>query len=451
MRKVLDWELNSSDCQTADNASEQFVSWITDGLCLICENEAGQPNDVIFGGENNEYEVIDSISVITTVLHHRFPDQFFPYYFINRYNRLTEIGNAFSIGLPPIPGKNPKAPRALHYLEINAAIQAFRKCENLTPKELNAFLYDFGPAYLATQNNPVLPPPRRAWFVMAGAHATEDFELLDNADDNTVSHWRGHRDARRGDLAVVWCASPRAHLHSIWRVIEDGFDDPYSHWYSIIRISRLVRVPPLKIAALKADPVLSKSSLVRSNLQGCSGKYFASDEYAALLDLLTRNGGKVHDIAALDIPPLISGDLIQNERHVEEQLIEPMLLQLGYTANDWTRQYRLRMGRGDRVYPDYLIGVEGNNGNESALLVVEAKYRIATVRDLSEAHLQGRSYALRLRAKWLLLAALEGVWLLSEKNGFSLVEGQHFDWHAFNVDQTVLVIHKLIGKGKLKR
>ena len=53
-----------------------------------------------------------------------------------------------------------------------------------------------------------LPQPQRVWFLMAGVGTTDDFDFLDNADAASESNWRGHRDARRGDVAVVWCARP---------------------------------------------------------------------------------------------------------------------------------------------------------------------------------------------------------------------------------------------------
>ena len=70
--------------------------------------------------------------------------------------------------------------------------------------------------------------------------------------------------------------------------------------------------------------------------------------------------------------------------------------------------------RGECYYSDYAIGVDTKKGNESAEFVVEAKYRISSNNDLIEAFQQAQSYALRLASKYILIVALEGIWLFSK-------------------------------------
>lgn len=385
-----------------------------------------------FGGDEYALDVASNIGPISTVMHHLQPEAFLPYYFQGRFKLLADICACFDISLPAIPGKLQKQERALFYLDINRSLQEFRRRHGLSPAELNAFLYDFAPACLAEDADSELPAPQRAWFLMAGVGAEADFTLLDTATAQTESLWRGHRDARRGDVAVLWCASPRAHLHSIWRIVEDGQDDPFAHWYSLVRIGRPQGVPHLKIKDLKANTVLADSPMVRAHFQGCSGKYFLPDDYLALLDECARRGGKVNELPRIPpSPPVVlpDGEEILNERAVEIRLIEPLLDQLGFQEQrDWRRQIVVRMGRGEKVYPDYVFGLIEKTDQESAQIIIESKYRIATQKDLLEAFRQGRSYALRLRARRLVLAALEGVWLFDDRQGFSLDNGRNWTW-----------------------
>ena len=202
---------------------------------------------VAFGGEKFALDVATHIGPITTAIHRSQPESFVPYYFQGRYKLLSDICQRFEIRLPRIPGKLQKRERALFYLDINRSLQEFRTRNELSPAELNAFLYDFAPACLAEEDDEELPAPQRAWFLMAGVVTEADFALLDNADQQTESLWRGHRDARRGDIAIMWCTSPREYLRSIWRIVEDGQDDPFAHWYSLVRIGRPQPVPHLKI------------------------------------------------------------------------------------------------------------------------------------------------------------------------------------------------------------
>lgn len=385
-----------------------------------------------FGGEEYALDVAANIGPISTVMHRLQPDAFVPYYFQGRFKQLADICMRFQISLPAMPGKLQKQERALFYLDINRNLQEFRRRHALSPTELNAFLYDFAPSCLAEDADDELPAPQRAWFLMAGVGTDADFELLDSATPQTESLWRGHRDARRGDVAILWCASPRAHLHSIWRIIEDGQDDPFAHWYSLVRIGQPQRVPHLKIKDLKANPVLAGSPMVRAHFQGCSGKYFRPDDYLALLEECARRGGHVDELPRIPPSPpsaLADGEEILNERAVEIRLIEPLLEQLGFREQrDWRRQVVVRMGRGEKVYPDYVFGLVEKIDQESAQIIIESKYRIATRKDLLEAFRQGRSYALRLRTRKLVLAALEGVWLFDDTQGFSLNNSRNWTW-----------------------
>jgi hypothetical protein len=402
---------------------------------------------VTFGGEEYALDVATQIGPITTAMHRIEPESYIPYYFQGRFKLLTDICQFFQISLPAIPGKLQKKERALFYLEINRVLQEFRQRQGLSPAELNAFLYDFAPACLSESVDDELPAPRRAWFLMAGVGTQDDFKLLDDADQKTESLWRGNRDARRGDIAVLWCASPRAYLHSLWRIVEDGYDDPFAHWYSLVRIGCPQPAPHLKIKDLKSDPQLAQSSLVRAHFQGSSGKYFPADDYLALLKLCALHGAAINTLPRIPPSPLLSvGQEILNERSVETELIEPLLKHLGFDEQrDWQRQVVVRMGRGEKVCPDYVIGFKSIPDQESARIIVESKYRIATRKDLLEAFRQGRSYALRLRASHLVLAALEGIWLITDSDGFALDNAQHWDWHALTGGDADLELRTLIG------
>lgn len=403
-----------------------FYEWV--------EDEAPDKTCCVgFAGEDFALDVAPAIGPISTVMHHRQPEAFVPYYFQGRFKLLSDICRHFQIALPPVPGKLQKKERALYYLEINRALQEFRLRHALSPAELNAFLYDFAPACLAEEADDELPAPQRAWFLMAGIGTQADFTLLDEAGPQTESLWRGHRDARRGDIAILWCASPRAYLHSIWRIVEDGFDDPFAHWYSLVRIGRPQAVPHLRIKDLKANPVLTASPLVRAHFQGCAGKYFPTGDYLALLEECARRGCAPDVLPRIPSPQpslLANGEDLLDERAVETKLIEPLLEQLGFVdQRDWRRQVKVRMGRGEKVYPDYVLGLVDLPDQESAQVVLESKHRIATRKDLLEAFRQGRSYALRLRARKLVLAALEGVWLYDDEQGFALENVHHWTWY----------------------
>ncbi|NCU33692.1 MAG: restriction endonuclease subunit R, partial [Candidatus Moranbacteria bacterium] len=108
---------------------------------------------------------------------------------------------------------------------------------------------------------------------------------------------------------------------------------------------------------------------------------------------------------------------IENEGDVEQQLIEPLLKDLGFNESDWIRQLPLRMGRQTKYYPDYAIKANALRGKEKAQIVLEAKYSINSDKQLQEAFDQSRSYGLRLQAEKIILVDRDFVWVYGRTDG----------------------------------
>ena len=142
--------------------------------------------------------------------------------------------------------------------------------------------------------------------------------------------------------------------------------------------------------------------------------------------------GKGQDLAVLPRIPLnerLPEVELQNERDVEVQLIEPFFERLGYKESDWVRQMPVKMGRGERNYPDYAFGAKTKRGEESATMVLESKYQLSAHREFVDAFYQVKSYALRLQCKVMAMAAREGVWIFLPENGsFDIRKATHKTW-----------------------
>ena len=106
----------------------------------------------------------------------------------------------------------------------------------------------------------------------------------------------------------------------------------------------------------------------------------------------------------------------------------------------------VRMGRGERYYPDYALNARATRGEESATMIVESKLRVQTRRELLEAYCQAKSYALRLQAKTMIIAAIEGIWIFRGQNGFSIDTMAHWNWKELEHPDTLHKVRKLIGK-----
>lgn len=132
--------------------------------------------------------------------------------------------------------------------------------------------------------------------------------------------------------------------------------------------------------------------------------------------------------------------------------MEPLLKNLGFSENEWVRQFPLRMGRGERNYPDYVLGGDPRPGEERAVVVIEYKLDIDFKKEMKEAFVQAKSYALRLQAYVLALAARRGLWIFRRRDdGFSI---EHFIFKTWSELSNPDVLHEVslaLGKRAIEK
>ena len=429
--------------ESIQQATELFDHLVTTGLPFQFPDDT---EATTFTAE----DITDLIQYVSIGLHLAHPDYFIPYGFVNSFADLQRISELFKLALPPIPTKKDIRGRERYYAQLNNAFYEFRKSYELSSAEMCAFLHDFALRFLIGNSN-TLPEPSKVWLITGNTGENGDFEWLEDAVDNptSLSHWQGNLNTRQGDVLLMYCVSPHSQIHSVWRAATDGFVDPFFHYHSTIWIEQPIKTAPVTFREMKADPLLSQNGYIRANLQGPSGKPFTVREYDAILAIMASKG---QDVSQLPRPRTVSflpSTELQNERDVEVSLIEPLLLRLGYTEEDWLRQMRLRMGRGERIYPDYVFGAETKRGEERADMVLEAKFTISGDKALRESYAQAVSYAYRLRAEVVMLGAREGLWLFRQKRGsFSLTHFSFYDWDALQHPDTLFGLSKLLVKPK---
>lgn len=388
----------------------------------------------------------DDIQFLADCFYITYPDYFFPYYFNRYYYHLVAIFNEFGIYLPPVPPRNDLEKRMLHYVELCKSLYNFRKINNLTGFELAAFLYGFA---LSIVKKPeiggALPEPRKAFFVGGGIHNNGDFAYLDKADENSVTCWNGNPDTEPGDIIIMYCLSPRSCIHSIWRAVAPGTLEPFFYFYKVIYIGTPILVKPITIAELKKDDILSEMPLVKGNMQGINGRLIQKKYYDRILQMLEEKGQDISVLPKLfdDAMPDIE---IKDEKDVEKHLLEPLLYKLGFMEHHWRRQFKLRMGRGDRVFPDYVIFPKEERNNESGYWVWEAKYSILDSKQLKEDFGQAKSYALRLNCKGLGLISKEGIWL--SVPDFSFEKIKFWSWKQIHEHDYFNEIFDIAGNKK---
>jgi len=84
--------------------------------------------------------LIESFSIH---LHYIKPEYYFPYFFVDHFFKLEAIFSEFDIPLPKLPSKVKHEERLYYYIELCKSLYEYRISNNLTPIELNVFLYFF--------------------------------------------------------------------------------------------------------------------------------------------------------------------------------------------------------------------------------------------------------------------------------------------------------------------
>ena len=351
---------------------------------------------------------------------------FFPYYFQAQFPKLENICKEFDIILPPLPPKRDYKKRLFYYFEICKAFYDFRQQHKLSPEEFCVFLYYFAPHCA----EPIsfaddLPEPSKVYICGATNY---DSERLKTWDENKITIWQGNPNMLPGDIVLLYERMPVGAIQSVWRCITIGFDDPFDYYFGKIWLSKMIRTPPVTLDDLRNNPVWGEKGLVKASMQGVAGTPCTKGEYDAFLKMLEEKGFDTSVLPRLQYTGLPSDVELNVEKDVEEKLLEPLQKKLGYTEKNWVRQLPVRMGRGERNYPDYALFPKGSKGEETAKFLWEAKFTIQNKRQLHEAFRQAKSYAMRLQSLGFGLVAKEGIWLSLAKDSFLFDKMKSYSW-----------------------
>jgi hypothetical protein len=426
------------------NADHCFAELYNESIPLQLTDRKGEQQVLVAFGEDDA-DWYDYVAAVSLGLHQVLPELFLPYNFRSRFHHLEEIHREFSIPLPPVPGKQQQLERAAYYLDINETWQEFRKIYGLSPIEMCAFLYDFAPNFVTLINASDLPEPTKVWMITG---TTGDIAIAESATPDTVRHWGANANVRRGDILLLYLVSPLSAIHSVWRACSPGFVDPFFHYHSAAWMCAPVKTGNITLKELREHPLWSQKPAVRANFKGPSGKSpVSSEEYDALLKILTEKGQDVSNFPKLPVLPRVEFTDVASERDVEVQIVEPFFMRLGYAEKDWIRQFPVRMGRGERNYPDYAFGAVAKRGEETARMIVESKYQLSSRREFVEAFLQAKSYALRLECELMALVAREGIWVFPRRGGILEIEGFiHKPWGVLERTDDFREVAELIGR-----
>jgi hypothetical protein len=347
------------------------------------------------------------------------PKFFFPYLLQYNFFHLNRIADYFEIELPPIPKKSDYKARCMYYMDLCETFYHFRKEYGLSPMELCAFIYDFADKMIPKKEYE-MPEPAQAWFIGGRKSPAEK--------DGDINFWQANQETKKGDILIMYETSPISAITTIWRAQTDGVIDPFFHYYSNCYISNEINIPHITLKDLQNHPYFSKHSLIRKKFQGVNGWPISSTDYSELLRMISDRGGDVAKLPKLYAPAFDNNTHIENERDVEQKLLEPLLMEIGLSLNDYIRQLPIHAGRGSRIYPDYALFYDKTPGYEKAKILIEAKYNMKNNKDIEDSFKQARSYANILESEVIIICDMNFLIVYERNNGFDRNNYTKYFW-----------------------
>lgn len=366
-------------------------------------------------------QMLDYIPFLSMELNYLLSDYFFPYLYIDRFYELKKLADHFDIELPPTPKKPDYKARCMYYWELCKVLYQFRVENDLTPDELSAFMYDYVPNLLNTEEKGVIPQPSQAWFIGGlirgyGEHWTTGF-------------WQTNQETKKGDILVHYETSPISAITCLWIAQVDGVVDPFTHYYSNTYVSNRIDVPRITLKELREDKYFSNHPLVRKNFQGVNGWPMSGADYSELLRMIKAKGFDTNVLPKLYAPTLPKGIVIEYEHDVEQLLLEPLLNSMGWhEKKDFIRQLPIQAGRGHRVFPDYALHYDNKPDEEKAKVLIEAKFYMKNNQEIEEAFLQARSYACLLESTVIVLCDKQCLIVYEKKQSFDRDSYKKYYW-----------------------
>jgi hypothetical protein len=337
----------------------------------------------------------------------------------------------------------------MFYKYLSDNILGFANEYKLTPQEMCACLYDFALLLINEDNDEqILPQPTNIWLT-GGSKFDYEHSLKEPVKE---SEWTCNENTKKGDIIVMYCRTPYSCIQSVWRANIDGAYSPFGNWSGRTVITDGIVVPSVKLSELKAHPYFAQLPIVRKNLQGVNGVPLSANDYYELQKLLTEKGFDTSVLPQLYNPNIELVNNVENEKDVEDKLLIPILLKLGYNTADWHRQLAQKAGRNQKAIPDFVFLPKGELHFQNAPMVIEAKYNFQANTEKINAYNQALSYARLMNAQIFGICDKERLIVFRKNNGYFDRYKPAFEkhWENLNDTQTFNLLRKLIGKNAVQ-
>jgi len=428
-----------------DELEINLIDENSDGELIRVENE----RSII---SQKDYKVFCSILPEISLSLYLFETSFHPILFREHFDVFMKILDVLDIPMPELPAKSDKRGRLLLYSDINDNIRKFAFENELTPQETCACIYDFSCMLLEERKiEAEMPEPTNIW--LTGGSKNDYKTFLEKPVKGANSFWTCNENTKRGDIIVIYVLSPYSCIQSIWRAGIDGVYTPFNYYNSRTRAVDGIIIPQISLNELKTDPHFSQLGITKKNFQGVNGVQLSATDYKELLRICKDKGFDISVLPQLFHPELeIEGDL-RNEKDIEEKLLMPLLLKLGFSNQDWTRQLSQKAGRKEKAIPDFVFLPKGEKHFQNAPLIIEAKFDMSSNIERTKSYNQALSYARIMKSSIFGICDKDRLILYKEHRG-------HFDrfqptfekhWQSINDSEVFSQLKLLIGKETISK
>lgn len=445
--------LPKSDSEWDEFNHGEFFGELTHFLAVEDENVS------IFDAPQIGFKnILNNNIILSTVLSSYMPEYFIPNLFVMQFVYFKKIAEKYEFNLPEeIPLRSDYRGRWLYYIHICNAICQFSIENELQDfGELCAFLFDYELTNMkeemeAEYNKPMPSVPEQAWILVGNYGEGE--KTMESG------FWQSNQLTSKGDIMLFYEKSPVKKLNAVWTALEDGFVDPFGHYYSYSIIGKKIEIPDDKAITFeefknseyfKARD--SKGNFVSKNFQDVSGWSVTAKDYKEIKNMLEGKGFDTSVLPALYEPKFDLDVVISDEKDVENKMLIPLLEKMGFKrGEDYEQQVNLPAGHGSTgKRPDFCLHMKGSGVHLKAKVVIEVKEFMKDIPQIKTDYGQALTYA-----KW----ASPQVFILCDKNQIRVYQrnkksddfGDYSDckvyrWDKLEIPEKFIKLKRLLSK-----
>lgn len=389
----------------------EFFAWLTHSLAV--EDESVELEDAPQIGFK---KILGSNIFLSMVLYAYMPECFLPNLYVMQFAYFKKFAEKYELKLPETPHRSDYRMRWFYYLEMCNILDKFADDNGFVDSgEICAFLYDFELTNIKEEmesdhKNQLPVVPEQAWILVGN--------YSDGEKSMESGFWQSNELTHKGDIMLFYEKSPVKKLNAVWRALEDGFVDPFGHFYSYSVIGQKIEIPDDKAITFdefkqneyfNKDNRGTKGNYVSKNFQDVSGWPVTYEDYAEIKRILEAKGFDTSVLPSLYEPKALTGGNIELESDVSWKLLVPLLEEMGWKyKEDFYDEVEFPAGRGTTGHqmdkrPDFCLHLKETDTEKEAQVVIEVKLNMKNTEEIHANYKQGVSYAKWGEAKVLVL------------------------------------------------